>query len=182
MLWAAKAITQWHASDPRISLRIVGPVLDAKYAQTVEATLAALAAAPATARARVRYVGALPRAQLHEAMRLAAMVLNTSESEGQCNSLLEAMLAGTLVTLPVMLWCMYQCQSRLQAIRIQYTSRIFAPTVEFLVALGALGTVATPDSRLNGALNLRISFYCFDHAKHDYIIVVESCRRQHAEA
>ena len=108
MLWAAKAITQWHASDPRISLRIVGPVLDAKYAQTVEAMLAALAAAPATARARVRYVGALPRAQLHEAMRLAAMVLNTSESEGQCNSLLEAMLAGTLVTLPVMLWCMYQ--------------------------------------------------------------------------
>ena len=81
-------------------------MLDAKYAQTVEATLAALAAAPATARARVRYVGALPRAQLHEAMRLAAMVLNTSESEGQCNSLLEAMLAGTLVTLPVMLWCM----------------------------------------------------------------------------
>jgi len=43
----------------------------------------------------VRYVGALPRAQLHEAMRMAAMVLNTSESEGQCNSLLEAMLAGT---------------------------------------------------------------------------------------
>ena len=96
VLWAVEAISQWHASDPRICLRIVGPVLDAKYAQTVEATLAALAAAPATARA-VRYVGALPRAQLHEAMRLAAMVLNTSESEGQCNSLLEAMLAGTPV-------------------------------------------------------------------------------------
>ena len=96
VLWAVEAISKWHASDPRICLRIVGPVLDAKYAQTVEATLAALAAAPATARA-VRYVGALPRAQLHEAMRLAAMVLNTSESEGQCNSLLEAMLAGTPV-------------------------------------------------------------------------------------
>ena len=96
VLWAVEAISQWHASDPRICLRIVGPVLDAKYAQTVEATLAALAAAPATARA-VRYVGALPRAQLHDAMRLAAMVLNTSESEGQCNSLLEAMLAGTPV-------------------------------------------------------------------------------------
>ena len=66
-------------------------------ADSLEATLAALAAASATARARVRYVGALPRAQLHEAMRLAAMVLNTSESEGQCNSLLEAMLAGTPV-------------------------------------------------------------------------------------
>ena len=113
MLWAAKAITQWHASDPRISLRIVGPVLDAKYAQTVEATLAALAAAPATAWARVRYVGALPRAQLHEAMRLAAMVLNTSESEGQCNSLLEAMLAGTLVTWPSTRHGV--CQSRHQA-------------------------------------------------------------------
>ena len=65
-----------------------------RYAQAVEATLAALATAPSTARA-VRYVGALPRAQLHEAMRMAVMVLNTSESEGQCNSLLEAMLAGT---------------------------------------------------------------------------------------
>jgi len=65
-----------------------------RYAQAVEAALAALATAPSTARA-VRYVGALPRAQLHEAMRMAAMVLNTSESEGQCNSLLEAMLAGT---------------------------------------------------------------------------------------
>ena len=126
-------------------------MLDAKYAQTVEATLAALAAAPATARARVRYVGALPRAQLHEAMRLAAMVLNTSESEGQCNSLLEAMLAGTLVTWP---------STRHGGVPIQApgcrqlefnTLRIFAPTVEFLVALG---TVATPDSRLNGALNL----------------------------
>ena len=65
-----------------------------RYAQAVEAALAALATAPSTARA-VRYVGALPRAQLHEAMRMAAVVLNTSESEGQCNSLLEAMLAGT---------------------------------------------------------------------------------------
>ena len=149
MLWAAKAITQWHASDPHISLRIVGPVLDAKYAQTVEATLAALAAAPATARA-VRYVGALPRAQLHEAMRLAAMVLNTSESEGQCNSLLEAMLAGTLVTWPVMVYVsMYQSPGCRQ---LEFnTLRIFAPTVEFLVALG---TVEPPDSRLNGALNL----------------------------
>ena len=111
MLWAVEAISQWHASDPRICLRIVGPVLDAKYAQTVEATLAALAAAPATARA-VRYVGALPRAQLHEAMRLAAMVLNTSESEGQCYSLLEAMLAGTLVT-----WPSWRVPIGLQAIR-----------------------------------------------------------------
>jgi hypothetical protein len=32
VLWAAGAIAQWHASDPRICLRIVGPVLDAKYA------------------------------------------------------------------------------------------------------------------------------------------------------
>ena len=81
-------------------------------ADRLEATLAALAAAPATARA-VRYVGALPRAQLHEAMRLAAMVLNTSESEGQCNSLLEAMLAGTLVTWPSTRHGV--CQSRHQA-------------------------------------------------------------------
>ena len=72
----------------------------------------------------------------------------------------------------------YEYQSRLQAIRIQYTSRIFAPTVEFLVALG---TVATPDSRLNGALNLEYLLIVLT-MKHDYIIVVESCRHQHAEA
>ena len=151
-------------------------MLDAKYAQTVEAMLAALAAAPATARARVRYVGALPRAQLHEAMRLAAMVLNTSESEGQCNSLLEAMLAGTLVT-----WPSWRVPIARPAGNYQLefnTLRIFAPTVEFLVALG---TVATPDSRLNGALNLEYLLIVLT-MKHDYIIVVESCRHQHAEA
>ena len=177
VLWAVEAISKWHASDPRICLRIVGPVLDAKYAQTVEATLAALAAAPATARA-VRYVGALPRAQLHEAMRLAAMVLNTSESEGQCNSLLEAMLAGTLVTWPSTRHGV--CQSRLQAIRIQYTSHLRS----YSRIPSRSGDSSNPGLAIERRIeSFRISVnYCFDHAKHDYIIVVESCRRQHAEA
>ncbi len=96
VLWAADAIAQWHSREPCICLRIVGPVLDGAYAEDVAAALGALTAAPATARA-VRYVGSMPRRQLHEAMGLAAMVLNTSESEGMCNSLLEAMLAGTPV-------------------------------------------------------------------------------------
>ena len=43
------------------------------------------------------YVGALPRAALHDAMRAADVVLNTSRTEGMCNSILEAMLVGTPV-------------------------------------------------------------------------------------
>merc|ERR1711959_708815 len=43
------------------------------------------------------YCGALPRTELHAAMLAADAVLNTSISEGMCNSLLEAMLLGTPV-------------------------------------------------------------------------------------
>ena len=131
-------------------------MLDAKYAQTVEATLAALAAAPATARARVRYVGALPRAQLHEAMRLAAMVLNTSESEGQCNSLLEAMLAGTLVTWPS--WRVPIQAGRQLPIRIQYTSHLRP----YSRIPSRSGDSSNPGLAIERRIESRISFNCFD--------------------
>ena len=45
----------------------------------------------------VAFAGSLPQEQLHLAMREATAVLNTSTSEGMCNSLLEAMLVGTPV-------------------------------------------------------------------------------------
>ena len=93
VLWAALALAQWHRAEPRVCLRIVGPVLDESYAVAVTKALTSLGA---SSRA-VRYCGALPRAQLHAAMAHAKVVLNTSESEGMCNSLLEAMLVGTPV-------------------------------------------------------------------------------------
>ena len=89
VLFGLAALNAWHAQDSSIKVRIVGPRLEEGYASTVEA---ALGASPAVA-----YCGALPREKLHLAMRAASCVLNTSSSEGMCNSILEAMKIGTPV-------------------------------------------------------------------------------------
>ncbi len=88
----ASALATWHATDSSICLRIVGPALDAKYAEAARSELHALLPSRA-----VRYLGALPQPLLHAAMAEAVAVLNSSKSEGMCNSLLEAMLIGTPV-------------------------------------------------------------------------------------
>lgn len=94
VLFVADAIAQHRSSGatPRICLRIVGPVLDSEYAADVRGAISALAPSRA-----VEYVGPLPRLLLHHGMREALAVLNTSESEGMCNSILEAMLLGAPV-------------------------------------------------------------------------------------
>jgi glycosyltransferase involved in cell wall biosynthesis len=90
VLYAVRAVCAWHDRDPRVKLRIVGPILDQQYAQSVEDALCSCASI-------VKYCGVLPRDELHSAMAAADVVLNTSTSEGMCNSLLEAMLLGTPV-------------------------------------------------------------------------------------
>ena len=89
VLFTAKAMAAWHEHRPGVCLRIVGPELDSDYAREVRLALEHCEG--------VRYCGALPREQLHGAMRLAEAVINTSHSEGMCNSLLEAMSLGTPV-------------------------------------------------------------------------------------
>ena len=93
VLYVLDAFVSWHhAAAQHVQLRIVGPSLDSEYAAAVEKQLA-----PGHVAACVRYCGALPRQELHCAMRAARAVLNTSVSEGMCNSLLESMLIGTPV-------------------------------------------------------------------------------------
>ncbi|KAL1515995.1 hypothetical protein AB1Y20_002608 [Prymnesium parvum] len=92
VLWAAHALEEWHQRDPTVCVRLVGPRLDETYAAAVEDALAAQQRPRA-----VVYCGPLGQAELHEAMRLARAVLNTSVSEGMCNSILEAFLLETPV-------------------------------------------------------------------------------------
>ena len=83
VLFVAEAVARWHARDPRVVMRVVGPELDADYTQHVRDALCALVGAPRA----VAFAGPLPQEQLHLAMREAAVVLNTSQSEGMCNSI-----------------------------------------------------------------------------------------------
>ena len=88
----ASAFTRLHLTESSVCLRIVGPALDAKYADAARSELTGLLPSRA-----VRYMGSLPQPLLHAAMAEAVAVLNSSKSEGMCNSLLEAMLIGTPV-------------------------------------------------------------------------------------
>lgn len=92
VLFAAEAMAGLAGHEPRVVMRIVGPRLDAAYADQVAAALGALSPPRAVA-----YCGPLPQEELHCAMASARAVLNTSTSEGMCNSLLEAMLLGSPV-------------------------------------------------------------------------------------
>jgi len=86
VLFVAEAVARWHARDPRVVMRVVGPELDADYTQLVRESMGALAGAPRA----VALAGPLPQEQLHLAMREAAVVLNTSLSEGMCNSIVRS--------------------------------------------------------------------------------------------
>ena len=110
VLFAVDAICKWHEEDRRVKLRIVGPRLEGKYADQVESRLREHSAKPngvsplrvyAASNMQVgscaEYIGSLPREELHAAMRSADLLLNTSTSEGMCNSILESMVIGTPV-------------------------------------------------------------------------------------
>jgi hypothetical protein len=63
VLFGAREVAAWHAREPRLCLRIVGPELDAAYAAQVRAQLLELGSPRGVA-----YVGALPQRELHAAM------------------------------------------------------------------------------------------------------------------
>ena len=89
-LWAAQAVNSWHAAEGgSVFLVLIGPALEESVAAGVEAAAAALPG--------VRCHAAVPHADLLAAMEQADVVINTSRSEGECNTLLEAMSVGTAV-------------------------------------------------------------------------------------
>ena len=63
VLFGAREVAAWHAREPRLCLRIVGPELDTAYAAQVRAALRELGSPRGVA-----YVGALPQRELHAAM------------------------------------------------------------------------------------------------------------------
>ncbi|MBE1498210.1 pimeloyl-ACP methyl ester carboxylesterase [Amycolatopsis lexingtonensis] len=85
-LFAIDCVKRLHEEDERVRLVIAGVSYDEDYEAMVRRRCGG---SPA-----VRYVGALPRDDLHAAMREATAVLNTSTSECSPNSLLEAMDVG----------------------------------------------------------------------------------------
>lgn len=91
VLYAVDVICKWHERDPRVVLRIVGPSLDEEYHNQVREVLSSCPTGV------VEYCGSLAREDLHAAIVASDVVLNTSKSEGMCNSLLEAMVLGTPV-------------------------------------------------------------------------------------
>lgn len=76
---------------PGLDLHLVlaGPVLDPEYAELLRAR--------AGGACDVHFVGALPHDVMGAAMSAADLVLNTSESEGESNAILEAQWAGRAV-------------------------------------------------------------------------------------
>eukprot|EP00967_Tisochrysis_lutea_P102477 scaffold154321_cov33-Tisochrysis_lutea.AAC.4 len=92
VLFAAQAVAEWRKDGGAVVLRIVGPELDAEYSADVQKAIRTLDPPRAVA-----WCGALSQRKLHLAMRAALAVLNTSVSEGMCNSILEAFAIGTPV-------------------------------------------------------------------------------------
>ena len=79
---------------PRHVLIVLGPVLEADYAAEVQACIAAHVSRFPALSGRLLLHPGLPHTDYLAALREAALVLNTSEHEGQSHALMEAMAAG----------------------------------------------------------------------------------------
>lgn len=95
------------SDGPRFALVVIGPVLDAELRCKLDAEGLRDASCsckdgktpshPMSSSTVVIYHSALPRAELLSWLRQSDMALNTSESEGQSNAILEAMCLGVPV-------------------------------------------------------------------------------------
>lgn len=85
-LFAVTAMDPLAEADPRIRLLLAGPVIDPDYGRRVLEEVGK--------RPWARHHAGIPHESIGTAMKRAAVVLNTSESEGLANALLEAMACG----------------------------------------------------------------------------------------
>ncbi|GFR66588.1 glycosyltransferase 1 domain-containing protein 1 [Elysia marginata] len=89
-LFLVSAFQEWHQKDPRVIYLMVGPRLEKKFSCDVFE--------PAVVRSPgVLYVPGLPISDVHSLVTHSTALVNTSESEGMCLALLEAMQLGTPV-------------------------------------------------------------------------------------
>ena len=110
-LFLVPAVREWHAEDSRVHMVVVGPALDAALAAQLWAQCgAACGAATGTCCGQgascgqlggccsgVRYHPPVPRATLLQWLRECDIALNSSVTEGQSGTLLEAQALGTPV-------------------------------------------------------------------------------------
>ncbi|TSD00657.1 MAG: glycosyl transferase/hydrolase, partial [Candidatus Peregrinibacteria bacterium Greene1014_49] len=88
-LMLVEEIAQWHRENPRVHLVIIGADRDPTYAQKCRHIAMALPG--------IQILPPIPADDLHAAMKESNAILNSSHSEGLCNTLLEAMHVGTPV-------------------------------------------------------------------------------------
>eukprot|EP00112_Aurelia_sp_Birch-Aquarium-sp1_P024729 Seg796.2 transcript_id=Seg796.2/GoldUCD/mRNA.D3Y31 product="Glycosyltransferase 1 domain-containing protein 1" protein_id=Seg796.2/GoldUCD/D3Y31 len=88
-LFLAETFAEWHKTDDRIYLMIVGPEIDKEYAKECKDCLDRYQG--------IAFINELASEDLESAMRKAFAVINTSKSEGMANAVLEAMSFGTPV-------------------------------------------------------------------------------------
>lgn len=80
---------KWHAENPRIHLVIAGAARDESYESSIQKRIEGCDG--------IHLLPPLALQDLHAVITQVEAVLNTSESEGMCNSILEAMTLGTPV-------------------------------------------------------------------------------------
>lgn len=95
-LFAVEAIRRWRATSD-VNLAIVGPPLQDACAAAVRTCAGVTAHTPHGGEAGVWLLPPVEQAQLLQWMMEADVVLNTSQSEGMSNAIVEAMAVGTPV-------------------------------------------------------------------------------------
>ncbi|XP_059178001.1 glycosyltransferase 1 domain-containing protein 1-like isoform X2 [Physella acuta] len=86
-IYLVSTFQEWHARDKRIILLIVGPKLDEQYCTKVFEP--AISKHPG-----IVYIPGLPMEDTHAVMSQSFALVNSSDSEGMCLAILEAMQIG----------------------------------------------------------------------------------------
>ncbi len=87
--FAVRALDEVHAADPRVRLLLAGPIIDSEYGAALRQDLAT--------RAWAGHIEGIPHDAMASVYAQAAVVLNTSLSEGLANAVIEAMACGRAV-------------------------------------------------------------------------------------
>lgn len=114
--FAVRALDAVHAENPRVRLLLAGPVLDPSYAAELQNDLAT--------RPWAGHIENIPHEAMASVYSQAAVVLNTSLSEGLANAVIEAMACGRPVLAA-------DIEGNRQVIKLQDSGLLFGNVDEF---------------------------------------------------